>query len=1680
MVGEACPHKLGSTNHLRLLLYILIPTVSLLAGLLLLVLALTAQTPPPWTRKSVTSSLRNDDDDDIVSSPAATTSLPPGSSSSSQATPTQPYTQAPDWLTSVASLSTTWPISTTPASDSGSCQLIVEPQCHMLPYNQTWLSSSVAVVKSSEVRHVAKVLQLPQQTVLLQTHHAVRLLAGAARVHHCRRLRTTGGSCCPVRAVLRGGEGRLRARPPDVQRLLARLPALLTVQQLHLRSVAAIVIIIFIISNISIIIIISIISIAISSPTATTLGPAPPACYTPRQIKGKPLCADGKFRCNTGRCLSPNLVCDGYDDCGDLSDELHCVCDLAREHRCGDGRCVSRNWLCDGDHDCLDKSDELNCSCKSQGLLECRNGQCIPSATFRCDGEDDCKDGSDEEHCSREQIFRLRACVFPVSPAVSPLPVRRLCVGAAAPSATPKTTTPAFLCVTCHVTRPLPSARCEPISLELCMNLPYNLTSYPNYLGHLSQRESSVSWESSLFPALVQTGCYQYLMFYACTLLVPKCDPVTLQRVPPCRSLCRNAKGKCESVLGIVGLQWPEDSDCNQFPEEGGNTTCLLPEDGQVDECSPSHFKCRSGRCVLATKRCDGHLDCDDHSDEDNCGCSERALWECPGSKVCIKASMICDGFPDCPLLVDEANCCESVSVCKDNELSCNNHQCVHRTLWCDGTEKHCSDSSDEWNLSLSDQSGSVLTVFRTAAEYQVCADEWNHDLSKLTCNQLGLGVPSSVSMVADQPGVLGRRRWLHVHPEWNLRNGSALQARLEKRSHACHSRRRVSVLCTREGKTKPSNTLSVCLSVCLSGVVSMPGGGHLPPQEEEDSGRAGVAAGGRGRGSARCRERSERPRLRRLRAHRPEVGSDRRTLLRGRGRESAELWKVVLGLNNLDHPGDHSQTRGVRSIIVHPRYNRAVVDYDISVVQLDSEIEETEFVRPVCLPELGQLPSPDSYCYITGWGHMGNRMGNRMPFKLQEGEVRIISLSQCQSYFDMKTITPRMLCAGYDAGTVDSCMRKKTDRNMRFNVTDDGRRSNQALLSGERRQTETSRGTNTSCSPHINTEQPEIQRKRLCIPSHRGAEPDICNTSLQQAAVPTCLKTATIIPIPKAPTVTGLNDYRPVALTPIVMKCFERLVMAHIKDCVDVTVDPHQYVIIIHKSLSNQDLHSSFKTESNFDCCGWFSKLIFAWTKLCEPLSNIDNKMKMTGSSSCCASCLSLKDRCPRPQGLVSLLVTKVCLFALLFGVVWSITGSECLPGGNLFGIVILFICSVLGGKLVGMIQLPTLPPFPPLLGMLLAGLLLRNVPYITDAVFIDTHWSAALRNIALSIILTRAGLGLDPRQLESSEGGVCACCDRSLHDGGLRRRHGFSLPAGSAVGLGLHPGFRSGAVSPAVVVPSMLLLQREGFGVEKGIPTLLMAAGSFDDILAITGFSTCLGIAFSTGSTWMNILKGLLEVVGGVIAGLILGLFLHCFPSTDQVRSGGPGVEEDSHVVGSLHIFGLLQSCYRFCLAPGGLCTLVLAFLAALGWKANKAPVAAMVGRSWDVFQPLLFGLIGAEITISTLSPSTVGLGLACISIGLVIRLMVTFTLVHFGGFNLKEKLFIAVAWLPKATVQAAIGSKALDMAREEGDKALIKFGLDVLTLAVLAILTTAPIMPARWVSDWQDHASWPGRSK
>ncbi|XP_062871454.1 sodium/hydrogen exchanger 9B2 [Trichomycterus rosablanca] len=437
---------------------------------------------------------------------------------------------------------------------------------------------------------------------------------------------------------------------------------------------------------------------------------------------------------------------------------------------------------------------------------------------------------------------------------------------------------------------------------------------------------------------------------------------------------------------------------------------------------------------------------------------------------------------------------------------------------------------------------------------------------------------------------------------------------------------------------------------------------------------------------------------------------------------------------------------------------------------------------------------------------------------------------------------------------------------------------------------------------------------------------------------------------------------------------------------------------------------------------------------------------------SSCCTRLRS----CPKPRGLLATVITKVLLALLLLGVCWAVLGKECEPGHNIFGLVILFLSAVCGGKLVGSITLPNLPPVPPLLGMLLMGLILRNVPYVTEAVFIDQKWSSSLRSIALAIILTRAGLGLDAAALKKLK----AVCVRVAVLPCTTEACTIAVVSHFLIGLpwiwGFILGFVLAAVSPAVVVPSMLLLQADGFGVQKGIPSLLMASGSFDDILAITGFTTCLGMAFGTGSTWLSLGKGLLEVVVGIAAGGGLGALIHFFPSVDQEDL----VLRRSCMLLGLSVFCVFVSHVARLGGAGGLSTLVLSFIAGISWGKNKAPVAAVVGRFWDVFQPLLFGLIGAEITISTLNPTTVGLGTVALCVGVVVRLCVTYLVVLFAGFNLKEKIFISLAWLPKATVQAAIGSTALDMARSQGDEQLERYGMDVLTVAVLAIMITAPI--------------------
>ncbi|CAB3996196.1 Mitochondrial sodium hydrogen exchanger 9B2, partial [Paramuricea clavata] len=249
--------------------------------------------------------------------------------------------------------------------------------------------------------------------------------------------------------------------------------------------------------------------------------------------------------------------------------------------------------------------------------------------------------------------------------------------------------------------------------------------------------------------------------------------------------------------------------------------------------------------------------------------------------------------------------------------------------------------------------------------------------------------------------------------------------------------------------------------------------------------------------------------------------------------------------------------------------------------------------------------------------------------------------------------------------------------------------------------------------------------------------------------------------------------------------------------------------------------------------------------------------------------------------SGKAGVFITSLLLAALIWTATLTITKSENLPGGNLFGLFVVFVCSLLLGALLS--RLPFLQ-LPNLLGMLLAGLLLTNIQAINVVQNIQQSWSVSLRNIALVVILLRSGLELDPVALKKLKRTVITLAFGPCIIEALTVAVAANLLLELPWLWGLQLGFVLGAVSPAIVVPQLLKLQDQGFGVNEGIPTLVMAASSCDDVLAISLFTVFLGVAFSTGDLIFNIFRGPLEILLGITIGCLSGFILSFIPSNHE----------------------------------------------------------------------------------------------------------------------------------------------------------------------------------------------------
>ena len=352
-----------------------------------------------------------------------------------------------------------------------------------------------------------------------------------------------------------------------------------------------------------------------------------------------------------------------------------------------------------------------------------------------------------------------------------------------------------------------------------------------------------------------------------------------------------------------------------------------------------------------------------------------------------------------------------------------------------------------------------------------------------------------------------------------------------------------------------------------------------------------------------------------------------------------------------------------------------------------------------------------------------------------------------------------------------------------------------------------------------------------------------------------------------------------------------------------------------------------------------------------------------------------------------------------------------------------------------------------PGLLGMLVTGMILG--PYalnMLDGSILGI--SADLRQIALIIILTRAGLSLDIQELKKvGRPAVLMCFVPACFE-----IMGMILLAPRLLGISVLDaaimGAVVGAVSPAVIVPKMLNLMEKGYGVKKSIPQLILAGASVDDVFVIVLFTAFTGLAQGGTFSPASILSIPVSIGTGIAAGGLAGILLALFFQKVHIRDSAKVVillsisflmiELENRLKGYVPFSGLLA---------------VMSIGIALQKKRYEAAARLSVKYSklWVAAEVLLFVLVGATVDISYAMKAGAAAVILIFGV-LIFRMAGVFFCLLGTDINRKERLFCMIAYMPKATVQAAIGGVPLAMG--------LGCGKIVLTVAVLAILITAPL--------------------
>lgn len=376
------------------------------------------------------------------------------------------------------------------------------------------------------------------------------------------------------------------------------------------------------------------------------------------------------------------------------------------------------------------------------------------------------------------------------------------------------------------------------------------------------------------------------------------------------------------------------------------------------------------------------------------------------------------------------------------------------------------------------------------------------------------------------------------------------------------------------------------------------------------------------------------------------------------------------------------------------------------------------------------------------------------------------------------------------------------------------------------------------------------------------------------------------------------------------------------------------------------------------------------------------------------------------------------------------------------LTSLALIFLFGLITGGLCKRLRLPAL------LGMLLTGVVLG--PYVLN--LIDRSLleiSAALRQLALVVILARAGLSLDLGVLRrAGRPAVLLCFVPACFE-----IVGATVLAPVLLGVtpieGAVVGSVIAAVSPAVVTPRMLSLMERGLGQKHAIPQMILAGASVDDVFVIVMLTVTTGLAAGGGFSPATLLTVPVSIALGLVAGVLCGIGYAKFFQLVHAR--------DSVKVLTLLSIGFLLLALETALKTVGVPLSGMLGILAMGVTALRIDpvraerVSAKFGRLWVGAEILLFALVGAAVDLSYAAAA--GLAAVVLVFGaLLFRMAGVGASVAGTQLTPRERLFSAIAYTPKATVQAAVGGVPLAMGLACGNLAL--------TVAVLSIVLTAPL--------------------